>query len=162
MPASEQRSVIAAGLLELTDRLGFAPSPVFVPPFNGFDETTATVVSELGFRILSAEERPSRVSFPNELIELSCNVDVLSGYYPPQLKGVDQVVREVAATSATSGHVGIVFHPSLIVHSVEWLDTLVRGLTDNATLRSLTLCQLAEMLYPSGKSPRDGLNGVVV
>lgn len=146
MSDSKQRAVITRGRDILHDRLGFATSPVFVPPFNGFDQITVEVMAELGFRILSAEHRPSPIRFPAQIHELSINVDAIASYFPPQLKSVSSLIKEIEFLSLRGSYVGILLHPDLIQHSRDWIDALVKYMVHYRQYKSVTLCELSDAI----------------
>jgi predicted deacetylase len=55
-PSAQQREDIAAGRRRLEDLLGEPASGIFMPPWNRCTATTAAVLVELGFRVLSRDD----------------------------------------------------------------------------------------------------------
>jgi len=75
---AEQLADIAAGQARMNDAFGQNWFPVFVPPWNRCNATTATALVELGFRVLSREH--SQPAFGGrQFAELPVTLDLYRG-----------------------------------------------------------------------------------
>src|SRR5262249_26687005 len=69
-----QRSDIANGKSLLADLLGFAPEPIFTPPWNRCTTITARCLLELGFKVISRDAQAAPLGISG-LIELPIEID---------------------------------------------------------------------------------------
>lgn len=145
MAYGTQRQIVEAGREALRRKLGRPAAPVFVPPFNGFDRTTLRVLADLGFEVISAEERQPILSTSGRLVEVSANLDALWGYEPPLRKPLAEIVRAVRQVCRRRPFVVLLLHPDLAALSESEVDRLAKALMSDG-MRPTTLQDMANEL----------------
>jgi hypothetical protein len=102
------RRDIAEGQDRLRDLLGPVVDPIFTPPWNRCTPATGHHLVELGFEVLSREERAGSLGIPG-LIELPIQVDWFAHRKGTRLSRIE-FGELLARAVERSGRVGLMFH----------------------------------------------------
>lgn len=146
MSVSRQKEIIAQGWKLLTSKLGDTVSPIFVPPFNGYDSGTIEALEQLSFKIISAEDRCCDIKMEKRSIRnISINFDVIKKYYPQaETKSIKMMEIEIRKKLLTTDFLGIMLHPDLHCFSSDWLTQLIEIIDKQGQYVPLSIIDFAE------------------
>jgi peptidoglycan/xylan/chitin deacetylase (PgdA/CDA1 family) len=102
-PAAAQRRDIEAGARRLAELLGNRLDPIFTPPWNRCTTATGETLLQLGFRMLSRENRAEPLGLEG-LAELPVAIDWV------RLQPTEIAARLATALDKPQGPVGVMFH----------------------------------------------------
>ena len=141
-----QRRDLEAGRHQLELLLGDAVAPFFTPPWNRCTESTARLLAELGFRVLSRDARERPFGIPG-FLEIPVRVDWLR---PPA--DVAATGERLAVEGRSGSPVGIMLHPARIdAEQRRWLGALLALLGSHVGSRCRSMRSLANDRFPEGK-----------
>ena len=147
MSVNKQKRIISQGWQLLTSKLGDIVSPIFVPPFNGFDSGTIEALDLLSFKIISAETRCGDVNNNNGVVcNISMTFDVINNYYPhAETKSIKMMRIEINQKLLTTDFLGIMLHPDLYFFSSDRLTQLVEVIVEQGKYIPLSIIDVAEL-----------------
>jgi peptidoglycan/xylan/chitin deacetylase (PgdA/CDA1 family) len=105
---SQQRRDIAEGRKRLRDLFGPMVDPIFTPPWNRCTSGTGHLLVDLGFEVLSREERAGSLGIPG-LVELPVQVDWFAHRKGTRLSRLE-FGELLARVVERSGRVGLMLH----------------------------------------------------
>ncbi|QGY39444.1 polysaccharide deacetylase family protein [Pseudodesulfovibrio cashew] len=106
----EKRMDISRGRDRLRDIMGDDFCEVFTPPWNRFDEVTAEVLLELGFRNVSRSQGEGRkVKLSRRMHDTPVNVDLHTRGEADPGQGLDGLLEDIAE-AVRYGRLGVMLH----------------------------------------------------
>ena len=138
-----QRKKILEGREILERELGVVPE-TFVPPWNGYDETTLKVLGSAGFKVFSAARRgPIDLGSPLRFLPRTCD-----------LWNLESAVTEARRSPADNGLIVVLFHhydfkesdPQAGQIDLPELDRILGWVASQEDLAAMTLGQAAHAL----------------
>src|SRR5262249_11886833 len=137
-----QRSDIANGKSLLADLLGFAPEPIFTPPWNRCTTITARCLLELGFKVISRDAQAAPLGISG-LIELPIEIDWFVHNKKVRL-GRGEWGSLLAAKLGNRASVGIMLHHAVMdAEEMQAVSKLLALLATHAKAECLTMHALA-------------------
>lgn len=140
--AADIRRDIAAGQQVMTARFGQTLDPIFTPPWNRCTDTTAQVLCDLGFAVLSRDTTAPPVHLPS-LIECPTTTDWFAKRHGERL---DREAWAIAAATAFAGRgpVGLLLHHAVMDDAeFEALDPVLRLIAEHPACRPWSLLEAA-------------------
>jgi predicted deacetylase len=137
--AEEQCADLAAGRARMNEAFGAHWFPVFVPPWNRCTETTARLLTQLGFRALSRDAGQP----PLSLREMSVTIDLHAWHGGAQLRPLDEFTNELVRQIQHADRIGLLVHHQVMDGTAfAWLEALLQTFADFPLVECCTLQSL--------------------
>jgi hypothetical protein len=107
-----QHADIAAGKELLSDLLGSITDPIFTPPWNRCNASTAIALQNEGFKLLSRDITAKQLDAP-DLIELPVCIDWF-GHRKNVRLTLDEIGASVSAAASSGAPLGVMLHHALV------------------------------------------------
>ncbi|HNX82356.1 MAG TPA: radical SAM protein [Candidatus Omnitrophota bacterium] len=139
----QQKKDIMNGWLQLRSLLGNHISPIFIPPFHGYNTNTIKIVNELAtrgtFKIVSCGNKidiPSQKNF----LDLPASIKIVPSNTRDYLRKI--VKQTFLETNRTNISGILIHHETLKNHDFKILEQLYRSISKNHSIRTILPSQL--------------------